>query len=161
MNFFHFFCSFFFLMGLLLQSPDGPFQGDKASIIQWVSRPPLFIPAEETGISIRTCPLLRTCIMLSVHGHDRSWNDKASEPRAGRWVQAEFEPANLRTPFSVYRPEERGRFTGHGPHGTWNCYRASWRGHCNVTGKTASCGELWKSAHTHRLITVLPVSIIF
>lgn len=48
---------------------------------------PCFIPVEKTGISIRTCPLLRTWIMLSVHRHCRSWNDKANELRAGRWVR--------------------------------------------------------------------------
>lgn len=38
--------------------------------------------------------------MLSVHGHCHSWSARASELRAGRWVQgpAEFEPTNLETP---------------------------------------------------------------
>lgn len=63
------------------------FQGDRASIIQWVLVAPHFVPEQKTGISIRTCPPLRTWIMLSVHRHYRSWNDKANERRAGRWVQ--------------------------------------------------------------------------
>lgn len=41
--------------------------------------------------------------MLSVHRHCHSWNARANELRAGRWVQgpAEFEPNNLETPFSL------------------------------------------------------------
>lgn len=111
---------------------------------------PRFIPVEKTGISIRTCPLLRIWIMLSVHRHYRSWNDKANELRAGRWV---------RDPLSLNQLTSRPLLcvllgvTVHWLRAAWDLnssvmYKAS----CALNrqlpcdwGKSRFCGELWKS----------------
>lgn len=59
--------------------------------------------------------------MLSVHRHYRSWNDKANEWRAGRWVQ-DLLSLNQLTSSSLLCVllGEKWRFTGYGLHGIWN-----------------------------------------
>lgn len=56
--------------------------------------------------------------MLSVHRHYRSWNDKANELRAGRWVQ-DLLSLNQLTSRPLLRAllGEKQRFTGYGLHG--------------------------------------------
>ncbi len=86
-----------------------------------------------------TCPLLRTWIMLSVHGHYRSWNDKANELRAGRWVQDLLSLNQLTSgPLLSERLEEKVHWLGT----AWDlnpslCIRRHVHrtGHCIVTGK--------------------------
>ena len=133
-------------------SPDRPFKvtgPGHYSGCQW----PRFIPVEKTGISIRTCPLLRTWIMLSVHRHYRSWNDRANERRAGRWVQ---DLLSLNQLTSRLRPCAAlgERFASYGIHGIWMfrfCIRhhVLQTGHCIVTG-VPIWSAIEKGSHTVR-----------
>lgn len=68
--------------------------------------------------------------MLSVHRHYRSWNDKANELRAGRWVRdlLSLNQLTSRPPFS---PVCDGELTVH-----WLC--AAWDLNASVMRK-ASC----------------------
>lgn len=74
------------------------FQGDRANIIQWGL---LHSSRKRPEFQLGPGPLLRTWIMLSVHRHYRSWNDKANELSAGRWVQdlLSLNQLTLETPF--------------------------------------------------------------
>lgn len=77
--------------------------------------------------------------MLSVHRHYRSWNDRANEWRAGRWVQDLLSVNQLTSRLCVMLGEKQ-RFTSYGIHGIWIfqfCIRhhVLWTGQCIVTGK--------------------------
>lgn len=128
-----FLMSLFCFPGMCLHMDHLGWQNQDNGGCQW----PRFIPLQRTGISIRTCPLLRTWIMLSVHWHRRSWNDRANEQRAGRWAQ---DPLSLNQLTSRLLCGGKWRFTGYEPHGILIlqlciiCH-VHWSGCCNMTTK--------------------------
>lgn len=92
--------------------------------------------------------------MLSVHRHYRSWNDRANEWRAGRWVQDLLSLNQLTSRLLLCVPlGAKWRFTGYGLHRIWilqlwTRHHVHWTGHCTVTGERTCCGEL--CCHTVR-----------